>query len=325
MQTVDANAVSLRPLSAAQSLPMLVEMPLGTTLEQALSLAREIAGRNLSQYGGLMFRGLPLDGADAFRGFAAGFGHPLLTYEFGSTPRSKVTQGVYTSTEYPSHQQIPLHNEQAYTRDWPMKIWFYCMRPAQEGGETPIADSRAIYRDMPASIREDFTKRGLMYVRNFGNGLDVPWQQVFGTDSRAVVEDYCRRHAIDCEWKEDGELRTRQICQGVARHPVTQDMVWFNQAHLFHVSNLEPETRETLLEIVDEEDLPRNVLYGDGKAIEDETLAVVRAVLNEHLISFPWQAGDVMMLDNMLTAHARAPFNGPRKVIVAMAEAHGQH
>jgi hypothetical protein len=218
-----------------------------------------------------------------------------------------------------------LHNEQAYTRDWPMKIWFYCMQPAQQGGETPIADSRAIYRDMPPSIRERFAEKGVMYVRNYGNGLDVDWQQVFGTDSRPEVEAYCAGHEIECEWKEDGELRTRQICQGTAQHPVTGEWVWFNQAHLFHVSNLEPEVRESLLDVVgDEVDLPRNVFYGDGSPIDDETLSTVRGVLERHKISFPWQAGDVVMLDNMLTAHARAPFKGPRKVIVAMAEAHRQ-
>ena len=81
-----------------------------------------------------------------------------------------------------------------------------------------------------------------------------------------------------------------------------------------------------LLDIVeDEADLPRNVLYGDGTAIDDATLETVRGVLEAHKISFPWQSGDVVMLDNMLTAHARTPFKGPRKVVVAMAEAHGGH
>jgi len=162
-------------------------------------------------------------------------------------------------------------------------------------------------------------------VRNYGNGLDVDWQHVFGTYSKSEVEAYCARHDIDCEWKEDGELRTRQVCQGTAQHPVTGEWVCFNQAHLFHISNLEPEVRESLLDVVDDEaDLPRNVFYGDGSPIADETLSIVRAVLEKHKISFPWQAGDVVMLDNMLTAHARAPFKGPRKVIVAMAEAHRQ-
>lgn len=287
---------------------------------------RDTVEKHLRTGGGVVFRGFPLDGADAFRAFAADFGHPLLNYEFGSTPRSQVTAGVYTSTEYPPHQHIPLHNEQAYTRDWPMKIWFYCMQAAPEGGETPIADSRAIFNDIPTDIRERFVEKGLMYVRNYGNGLDVPWQQVFGTEDKAEVEAYCAKHQITCEWKEDGELRTRQVCQGAARHPVTGEWVWFNQAHLFHVSNLEPEVRESLLDIVeDETDLPRNVLYGDGTPIDDATLDTVRGVLAAHTISFPWQTGDVVMLDNMLTAHARAPFKGPRKVIVAMAEAHRGH
>ena len=320
------NAFSVQPLIEGRGLPLLLKADkAGQPLGAALPTLRDTIDRCLTDCGGILFRDYSLDGPDAFRAFAADFGHPLLSYEFGSTPRSQVTSGVYTSTEYPPHQHIPLHNEQAYTRDWPMKIWFYCMQPALEGGETPIADSRAIYRDMPPAVRERFAENGVMYVRNYGNGLDVDWQQVFGTDSRSEVEAYCAGHDIECEWKDDGELRTRQVCQGTARHPVTGDWVWFNQAHLFHVSNLAREVRESLLDVVvDEADLPRNVFYGDGSPIEDETLTTVRNVLERHKISFPWQAGDVVMLDNMLTAHARAPFKGPRKVIVAMADAHRQ-
>lgn len=286
------------------------------------SLQAEIEATLLT-VGGVLLRGFEVGGPDGFRAFAAGFGHPLLTYEFGSTPRSQVTSGVYTSTEYPSHQSIPLHNEQAYTRDWPMKIWFYCAQAAPVGGETPIADSRAIYRAVDPATRERFATRGLMYVRNYGNGLDVPWQQVFNTADRAEVEAYCARHRIGYEWKDDGELRTRQLVQGVATHPVTGDRVWFNQAHLFHSSALDADMREVLVDAVGEDNLPRNVFYGDGAPIPDDELDAVRAVLEAHKIVFPWQTGDVVMLDNMLTAHARQPFSGPRKVVVAMAEPHG--
>ncbi|MCJ2036202.1 TauD/TfdA family dioxygenase [Methylobacterium sp. J-068] len=318
--------IAIRPLRADGPLPLLVTPADGQTpdLIEALPAIRAAADTHLHAAGGLLLRGFGLGGADAFRSFAAGFGHDLLTYEFGSTPRTQITQGVYTSTEYPPHQHIPLHNEQAYARDWPMKIWFYCELAAPEGGETPIADSRAIHRAMPEAIRDRFAGAGLMYVRNYGNDLDVAWEQVFGTEDRAVVEAYCAGHGITCEWKPDGALRTRQICQGVATHPVTGEALWFNQAHLFHVSNLEPEVRATLLELVDEPDLPRNVYYGDGSPIPDADLATVREVLDAHTITFPWESGDVVMLDNMLTAHARTPFRGPRKVVVAMAEAGGQ-
>ncbi|TBU87894.1 TauD/TfdA family dioxygenase [Phytopseudomonas dryadis] len=319
-------AFDIRPLQAQSgNLPLLVQAPEpGIDLLEAFAELKPLVDRHLIESGGILFRGFEVAGTEAFREFAASFGYPLLSYEFGSTPRSNVTRGVYTSTEYPAHQSIPLHNEQAYTLEWPMKIWFYSVVPAETGGETPIADSREIYRRMPVSIRERLIDKRLMYVRNYGNGLDVDWQQVFNTEDQATVEAYCRAHAIQYEWKDDGELRTRQVCQAVACHPVTGDKVWFNQAHLFHVSNLQPEIRESLLDVVEEEDLPRNVYYGDGSAIEDSLLDDVRGVLDECTISFPWLKDDVLMLDNMLAAHARSPFTGKRKVVVAMAEGHSE-
>jgi alpha-ketoglutarate-dependent taurine dioxygenase len=279
------------------------------------------AERELTEHGAILFRGFDIPTVDAFRAFVESFGYPLLGYEFGSTPRSKVGSGVYSSTEYPAHQRILLHNEQSYSQKWPMKLWFYCATAPTAGGETPLADSREVYRRVDAGIRRRFEARGLMYVRNFGGGLDVPWQQVFDTEDRSEVERYCRVHGISCEWKEDGELRTRERCKAVAKHPRTGALVWFNQAHLFHVSALEPEVREALLESVDREDLPRNVYYGDGSDIEDSVLDEVRAALDALEISRPWQNGDVLMLDNMLVAHGRMPFEGPRRIVVAMADA----
>ncbi|ARP93996.1 TauD/TfdA family dioxygenase [Bordetella genomosp. 13] len=303
-------------------LPLLFEPAYaGQSLVDAFdALAPRIADV-LPEVGGVLLRGFAVPDVERFRAFAAAFGDPLLSYEFGSTPRSTVSAGIYTSTEYPAHQHIPLHNEQAYTREWPMRIWFHCVTAAAEGGQTPIADSRAIYRQMPDAIRERFAQ-GLIYVRNYGNGLDVPWQDVFNTEDPAAVEAYCAPRGITCEWKDDGELRTTQHCQGVARHPDTGDHVWFNQAHLFHVSNLAPEVRESLEDAVGVENLPRNVLYADGAPIPDADLDTVRRLLQEQTIVFDWRAGDVLMLDNMLAAHARTPFSGARKVVVAMARSY---
>ena len=273
--------------------------------------------------GGVLLRGFQVESIDVFQQFAAAFGHPLLAYEFASTPRAAVSSGIYTSTEYPPHQHIPLHNEQAYTREWPMKIWFHCVTAPLAGGETPVADSRAIYRRMPASIRERFAD-GVVYVRNFGH-FDVPWQKVFNTSAPLEVERYCARARIVCEWLDDGGLRTRQLCQAVERHPATGEFVWFNQAHLFHISNLQTEIRELLVDLLGIENVPRNAYFADGGRIEDQLLDDVRAILAEQTHSFPWREGDVMMLDNMLTAHGRTPFEGPRKVVVAMAEHHDNY
>lgn len=310
-----------RTAPPGSDLPVLITPALaGEPLLAALPRLRAAIETQVGTVGGVLLRGFEVPSVEAFRAFAASFGHPLLSYEFGSTPRTEVGGGVYTATEYPSHQSIPLHNEQAYTRIWPMKAWFHCVTAAPERGETPIADSRAIYRRMPPGIRERFAP-GIIYVRNYGE-FDVPWQTVFNTDRPAEVEAFCRKAGIRWEWKPDGDLRTTQLCQAFETHPVSGETVWFNQAHLFHVSNLQPEVRESLEGLLDMEDLPRNTYFADGSVIPDGILDEVRAVLDAETVSFRWRAGDVLMLDNMLVAHARAPFKGPRKVVVAMAESH---
>lgn len=274
----------------------------------------------LHAHGAVMLRGVGLAGIEGFRALVAATGRSSLTYDFGSTPRSEVGAGVFSSTEYPAAETIPQHNEQSYTTQWPGRVWFYCAIPPADRGATPLADSRRVLSQLDPALRREFCGRGLAYVRNMGTGLDLAWQDVFGTPNRAEIERYCLDHEITWEWIGDEQLRTRQLCQVEIDHPRTGDRLWFNQAHLFHISGLRPSVRETLLAVVDEEDLPRNVYFGDGCAIPDDMLDAVRAAYDSCTLSIPWQQGDVLLLDNMLMTHGREPFTGPRQVVVAMTE-----
>lgn len=269
--------------------------------------------------GALLIRGLKINQSSQFEAFLETlFQAPLLNYENRSTPRSRVGGNVFTSTEYPPDEMIPLHNENSYTTAWAMRIAFLSVVTAESGGATPIADSREVYRRIPARVRDAFESRRLLYVRNFGS-LDLPWQEVFGTDDPEQVGVYCRANGIDHEWRSDGTLVTRQLCQVTATHPTTGDVVWFNQAHLFHVSSLRPEVREAMLSTFGEDRLPRNVYFGDGGAIPTDMLAEIRAAYDACMVAFPWQPGDLLLLDNMLSAHGRQPYSGPRKVLVGMS------
>ena len=201
-----------------------------------------------------------------------------------------------------------------------MKLLFFCAQAAQQGGETPIADSRKIFQLLDARLRDEFIDKKVMYVRNYGEGLDLPWEEVFQTTDKQAVERFCRESNIDFEWRSQNRLRTRQVCQSVATHPRSGEVVWFNQAHLFHVASLAPGLRESMLATLDESELPRNVYFGDGTPIEPRVIDEIQRVYNEAAVCFCWQDGDVLLVDNMLVAHGRKPYSGNRKVLVAMAD-----
>ncbi len=96
--------------------------------------------------------------------------------------------------------------------------------------------------------------------------------------------------------------------------PITSEEVWFNPADGFHPSNL----GEELLETLREDELRLNVFFGDGSMIDSAMLAHIRTVLQNETISHRWQVGDILILDNILSAHGRMPFAGARKIILAM-------
>ncbi len=317
----EEGLVSTEPLRPDGRLPLLATPAVaGIDVVSWAGRNRELVRSRLIENGAILFRGFPIDGPDGFEQLIAAVSGPLLEYEYGSTPRTRVGGRIYTSTEYPAHQEIPLHNEMSYARDWPLKIWFLCVAPSPQGGETPIADSRRVFQRIDPALRDRMIGKGVLYVRNYGPGLDVPWQKVFQTEERTRVEELCRAAGIDFEWRTGNRLRTREVCQAAERHPVTHETVWFNQAHLFHISNLSAEARDQLLASYASEDLPRNASYGDGSPFDDADLERIREAYRAEAVVFPWQAGDVLMVDNMLTAHARKPYSGPRRVVVGMAE-----
>ena len=310
-------------LRADTRMPLLMEPAIdGLSLRDWTIGNRELVEQRLLSAGAILFRGFDLRTVDAFEEFMNVLTGELLEYSYRSTPRTQVSGRIYTSTEYPAHQTIPLHNEMSYTRQWPMALGFFCVEPAAEGGETPIADSRRVFNSIDGVIRERFEQKRIMYVRNYGDALDLPWQDVFQTSDRATVESLCRQTGIEFEWKDEDRLRTSQVCQAVATHPRTGESVWFNQAHLFHVSSLTSEIRESLMAST-ADDPPRNAYYGDGSPIADEDLDQIRAAYDGAAVSFPWQEGDVLLVDNMLTAHGRRPYRGARKIVVGMGQAYG--
>jgi alpha-ketoglutarate-dependent taurine dioxygenase len=308
------------------ALPVLVTPRVGevSLLAWAASHRAEV-DRLLRQHHALVFRGFHRQQADQFAEFVrcTSDGDPL-EYVDRTTPRDELGGGLYTSTTYPARLRINLHNEGTYWTRWPLKLYFCCVTPAESGGETPIADVSNVLHQLSPDLRSTFERKGFLLERNYNDGLGLPWQEVFQTTDPREVERYCSEHGIHYEWKDGGRLQTRQVRPAIRKHPWTGEDVWFNHVAFYHRSSYLPDVLRMLEDEVGPNGLPYRTLYGDGTPIPDEAVAQIRAACDATRVAFPWQAADMLLLDNMAVAHGREPYRGERLVAVAMKEPHGE-
>lgn len=266
--------------------------------------------------GAVLLRGFKFNNAQDFQAAAKLLANSdLLDYENKSTPRTRVNEKVFTSTEYPSDLSIPLHNENSYTHKYPRHLYFFCLKNSPVGGQTPLADSAAVYDAIEPAARTLFEKYGVTYVRNFGD-VDLSWQEVFGTDCKDSVSKYCHQNNIRYEWNGE-RLKTLETRPAVLVHPDSRRKIWFNQAHLFHYTSVADAA--LLLDLYGVDNLPRNALFGNGEPIPLEILTSIRATLDQQQIIFDWQPSDLLIVDNFRMAHGRRPYQGDRKILVAMS------
>jgi alpha-ketoglutarate-dependent taurine dioxygenase len=312
--------ITASDLKSIGGLPILLDVDASGL--NAVSWAEEYRDdieRLIQTNGAVLVRGLNVPGSSQFgKVLTTLFGSELLEYTYRSTPRTQLRGNVFTATEYPPSEVIPQHNENSYSRNWPNRLGFFCVLPAETGGETPIGDSRVVYNLLPKPMRDKFEQKGVMYVRNYSN-LDLAWPVVFQTEDKSKVEEYCEANELNYDWLDNGGLRTTQVNPATAVHARTGEMVWFNQAHLFHVSSLGKDIAETLLASLGEENLPRNSYYGDGSPIESEAIELIRSIYEQTKIKFAWQKNDLLLLDNMLFTHGRESYTGARRILVGMA------
>ncbi|VVN21638.1 Linear gramicidin synthase subunit D [Pseudomonas fluorescens] len=307
-------------LAAPQPFPLLLE-PNEPQLDliEWINQHRPLIEKKLAEHAGILFRGFALNGIQGFEAFAEAI-QPGLYGQYGDLPKKEGGKNTYRSTPYPERKMILFHNESSHQDRWPRKQMFYCEQAAAVGGATPVVDCRLMYEKLPAQMRDTFEEKGLLYVRTFTDKLDVSWQHFFKTEDRAEVEARCRAGGIEWRWLDNDELQTRTPGPAIIRHPLTGAKSFFNQVQLHHIYWLEPDVREDLLSMFGLERMPRQVYYGDGTPIEHEVMQRIGELYEECAVRFDWHKGDAILLDNMLVAHARDPYEGPRKIVVAMGD-----
>ncbi|MFI5542375.1 TauD/TfdA family dioxygenase [Streptomyces sp. NPDC051815] len=274
----------------------------------------------LHRFGAVHIGGLPVRTVDDFALVRDELVLRATPYREKATPRSDFGSGVFSSTDLPAAQAIRPHNENSYTLTFPGLLLFGCLTAPEEGGATPVTDCREVLRTLPAELVGRMRASGWVLTRTYSETLSVAWQSAFGARTREEVEAYCAENAIACAWDEDGTLRTSQVRPGVICHPETGEEVWFNHLAFWNRFSLDEEIREVLLDELGPDGLPFDTGLGDGVPLTEEDLAVVNAAYERATVRRAWQPGDLLLVDNVLTAHARDPFRGERRIVVAMGD-----
>ncbi|WP_245881737.1 TauD/TfdA family dioxygenase [Streptomyces milbemycinicus] len=267
----------------------------------------------------LVFRGFGIT-AESYDEVTTALLPRRLAYIHGNSPRTKVGQNVYTSTEYPPEFTISMHNEMSYAHTWPSRLLFFCEQAPTSGGATPVVDGQLWLESIDPEIRDAFAG-GVRYIQNLhdGYGLGKSWQATFETEDPAEVEAFLDKAGADWKWKGDGTLWISQLRPATTQHPVTDTEVWFNQADQFHIAGLGDDARE-MAELLSEDEMPQAVTFADGSPIPAEYITHIQETGLRLAVDVDWQAGSLLLIDNVLVGHGRRPFAGPRRVLVAMSD-----
>ncbi|MGW5868688.1 TauD/TfdA family dioxygenase [Streptomyces sp. NPDC055239] len=274
----------------------------------------------VAAHGSVLVRGLGLAEPDAVTGVFRRLAHTLMPDREPFAPRRRYTEGVYSSTKWPPNQQMCMHHEMSYALEFPGMLLFACLEAPASGGATGVADGAAVLDALPAELTERFEKEGWILARSYQDEIGASAAEAFGTDDRDAVSRYCRDHAIDFEWRSDGSLRTRQLRSAVIHHPVGGRRLWFNQIAFLSEWTMDAEVREYLTDVYGPDGLPFTTRFGNGDPIGEDVVRAINEVYDAHTLREPWRSGDLLLVDNLRTAHSREPFDGPREVLAGLAD-----
>jgi alpha-ketoglutarate-dependent taurine dioxygenase len=275
----------------------------------------------VAEHGALLVRGLGLRNAAevgaVFRRLAPS---GLMIEKEAFAARQLYADGVYSSATWPANQPMCMHHELSYRLEVPSLMLFGCLTAPTAGGATAVSDSPTVLEALPKDLTERFERDGWLLTRSYNDEIGATVAEAFGTEDRAAVESYCRSNAIGFEWQPDGGLRTWQRRRAVVGHPLTGKRCFFNQIAFLNEWTIDPEVREYLVEMYGEDGLPFNTGFGGGEPLTAEIVELINQVYEANTMREPWQAGDLMLVDNIRTAHSREAYEGPREVLVGMAD-----
>jgi alpha-ketoglutarate-dependent taurine dioxygenase len=281
---------------------------------------REELDALVRRHGAVLIAGLPVTRPSAVAAVRGAFGLPAAGWRERFAAGRELADGVWSAPEWPADREQCLHHDEGYGVEFPLLLLIACLTPANSGGAMLLGDTRAALDALPAGLVARFRAEGWRFDRTFRPHFGPSWSEAFGVDEPAAVEKVCAERLIGFQWLPDGVLRLTRRRSAVVSHPVTGDECWFNDVGFFSRWSVDTTERNLLLSAFGERGLPFDTWFGDGGAIDEAAWRSILDAYDAVTVRLPWRAGDLLLLDNLLTAHGREPYAGPWQLAVAPAD-----
>ena len=289
---------------------------------------------------GIVFRGFPIENPEEFDRLVTILGPSRLSYAGGAALRERITGNVYEATRLSSSAKILLHQEMAYLPNGPGRVVFFCRQRADQGGETFIGDMRRVTEALPDELKQRLEQLDTVIIRNFAppppDGQPEPaslihpdqrsWRSAFYTSDRDEVERACSEKGMTPIWHEDGSLTTRTVLSNFKTHPVTGEKIihtvaFGNTDDYNKIAGADDAAAKAFTEYIESQKIKSGSHLSDGSVMPKAERDLIMSTYERHEISWPWQAGDIMLLDNLLAGHGRYAYSGgQREVVVGLLE-----
>ena len=217
---------------------------------------------------------------------------------------------------------IEPHNEMGYSVRYPKIFIMNCIKKASRGSETAICDVRELLSKIDPYFVEKCERKKIRYWHFLPDNESEPeayqtWQMQFQTNNRFEMEEYLQRNGYNYEWEGSGLFYWNGLCPFIF-HPRSGERLWFNQVSSSHYTYLTGSPEFEGWQLSNKKRYPFHTTYGDGEYIEHSFIDEFRRITWESAVSFEWQDGDVLFLDQLVVQHSRLGYEGERKVGISL-------
>jgi alpha-ketoglutarate-dependent taurine dioxygenase len=274
------------------------------------------------EHGALLFHDFGAS-RDQFLAFTETLSRDFSTYQggfFRDRQRVGNQDTLLTVTGSQEGFAIPLHGEMYYTARQPGLLWFFCEKPAEQGGETTLCDGEEIFRRLSDRTRQLFLEKRIRYVRRLPDGV---WQEAFGTGDPAEAERLCGEQETSFEIDPaTGAVETSRLAWAVVPGRSGQRDTFINNLVSLYMGELSLKrgTAAETIKGLSGRSFPIVVRMEDGSPVPGAVIKELLALNQRHAVAVPWSAGDIVLVDNTRILHGRLAYSGERNVYVRLGE-----